>query len=56
MALAMRTPMPTPIVAGPSGELVARMETPSIALADGELLAPFIGAIDSAHAQKLTAR
>lgn len=37
-------------------ELVNMLETPTIALADGVLLAPIVGAIDSRRAQTLTAR
>lgn len=37
-------------------ELVATLETPTIALAEGVLLAPIVGALDSRRAQALTAR
>lgn len=37
-------------------ELVATLETPTVALADGVLLAPLVGTLDSRRAQKLTAR
>lgn len=37
-------------------ELVATLETPTIALAEGVLLAPIVGALDSRRAQTLTAR
>jgi rsbT co-antagonist protein RsbR len=37
-------------------ELVATLETPTVAVADGVLLAPIIGTIDSARAQQITTR
>jgi rsbT co-antagonist protein RsbR len=37
-------------------ELVATLETPTVAVADGVLLAPIIGTIDSARAQQITSR
>lgn len=37
-------------------DLVATLETPTVAVADGVLLAPIIGTIDSARAQQITAR
>jgi anti-anti-sigma regulatory factor len=37
-------------------ELVATLETPTVAVAEGVLLAPIIGTIDSARAQQITAR
>jgi len=37
-------------------DLVATLETPTVALADGVLLAPLIGAIDSRRAEALTSR
>jgi rsbT co-antagonist protein RsbR len=37
-------------------DLVATLETPTVAIAEGVLLAPIIGTIDSTRAQKLTAR
>jgi anti-anti-sigma regulatory factor len=37
-------------------ELVSALETPTIALAEGVLLAPIVGAIDTRRAQALTAR
>jgi rsbT co-antagonist protein RsbR len=37
-------------------ELVATLETPTIVLAEGVLLAPIVGALDSRRAQTLTAR
>jgi rsbT co-antagonist protein RsbR len=37
-------------------ELVATLETPTVAIADGVLLAPIIGTIDSVRAQQITAR
>lgn len=36
--------------------LVATLETPAVALADGVLLAPIVGAIDSRRAQQITER
>jgi len=37
-------------------ELVATLETPTVAVAEGVLLAPIIGTIDSARAQQITTR
>jgi anti-anti-sigma regulatory factor/Na+-transporting methylmalonyl-CoA/oxaloacetate decarboxylase gamma subunit len=37
-------------------ELVATLETPTVAVGDGVLLAPIIGTIDSARAQQITSR
>lgn len=37
-------------------ELVAELETPAISVADGVLLAPIVGALDSHRAQRLTGR
>ena len=37
-------------------ELVATLETPTVAVADGVLLAPIIGTIDSTRAQQITSR
>jgi rsbT co-antagonist protein RsbR len=37
-------------------DLVATLETPAVALADGVLLAPIVGHLDSRRAQNLTAR
>jgi rsbT co-antagonist protein RsbR len=37
-------------------DLIATLETPAVALADGVLLAPVVGALDSRRAQELTSR